>query len=178
MVQFMLCLLDKNENYIDNCMYVVKSLMVTSNHKEKKRLQFKFLFECIFYWLTIVVVIRATVSGTLIIDVHDRARFQCLFAFHFCVAFFILCQFKCERPLRVACAMHGAPSTDLFLFLLVQFLCFFLHWSILCVYTFDTRFHFYFHFNYVVYTCLIVKTKTKKNDRQQIPIASVLLVLK
>lgn len=50
MVQFVPCLLDKNENYIDNCMYVVKSLMVTSNHKEKKTIV------QIFIWMHILLV--------------------------------------------------------------------------------------------------------------------------
>lgn len=48
MVQFMPCLLDKNENYIDNCMYVVKSLMVTSNHKEKKDYSSNFYLNAYF----------------------------------------------------------------------------------------------------------------------------------
>lgn len=48
--QFMPCLLDKNENYIDNCMYVVKSLMVTSNQKEKKTIV------QIFIWMHILLV--------------------------------------------------------------------------------------------------------------------------
>lgn len=106
----------------------------------------------------VVVIPGHTASGILIIDVHDRARFQCLYAFYSGVLHFmsILVQKTIKGGMWRLCTVHWAcRAVNRFIFILTFAVC--VHFFTLIFISISIS---------IMYTYLKVKVEWKQIDNK------------